>query len=170
MICKNFLQIAFILTLCTSTHAATINYNGELSARGLIIDAEGLIKGNYTDSLGYKHCWYGFNDKYHPCDDIKNINQAQSYLNKLIIIASEKAKQYHNSPNPSINALLIDLYYNIGHRLHQFKKMRERLIQHDYEGAAYELEKSTWCEQTKTRCQRNVKIMKRLKNGGSHAH
>lgn len=149
---------------CLNAHSASIDFKQTINARNLIIDAEGLIRGNYTDSQGIPHCWYGFNANYHPCHTIHSQKQALHYLDSLIDSYKLMAQGYYNSSNKAVMAVLTDFFYNIGYKGNSFVKMRERLNMGDFKGAAHEMKQSKWCKQVATRCTRNVNIM--LKYGG----
>jgi len=151
--------LLLLIILTIPAYSATVDYNGALTPLALIIDGEGWRGGIYTDTEGYATCGYGFRADLHPCERLTTPDQGIAYLQLILPIYTNIARDYHTDTNAVVNAVLTDLAYNIGQKINKFEDMLKALKEGNYQKAAYELRNSLYCEQTRTRCERNARIL-----------
>jgi lysozyme len=146
----------------------------------LVEKHEGRKAAVYTDSKGNLTIGVGFNldacDAKATCEahglDYYGLYSGQvtlsdaeidelldSTLNAAIYGAQCQVPNFDMLPDKA-QAAVVDMVFNLGATgFSEFVKMRERLDEEDFAGAAEELKASLWCGQVKTRCDDNAKLM-----------
>lgn len=156
---KTLFALIFLLLLTGLAQA-------DQSAVNLIMQGEGFKPYVYLDTTGNYTIGYGFkmnDDLYKRFGNGISEKEAYKYLLEILPRYEGIAKQYHNSSNPAVNAVLTDIAYNIGYKINTFKKMQEALNNGDYIEAGAQLRDSKYCKQVKTRCSRNARILESVK-------
>lgn len=139
---------------------------------------EGLRTKVYKDSVGIPSIGYGYNLKRSFADS--ELNQVGSSLeavmngnpltleqiNKLfekdlqrsILIAKKFIPNLDQQPD-NIQVVLIDMAYNLGNRLFEFKKLQSAIQQKDYKRAGAEMKNSNWYHQVRLRGRNLVNLV-----------
>ena len=142
---------------------------------------EGVEPSVYKDTKGKRTIGIGFN-----LDELSNRKKAEAVgLNvqdmlsgkktlsdkEIKMLYNESIKQAANDANaflpkagkqpPVVQKVLIDMAFNLGlTKLNKFEKMREALLEGDYNKAADEMIDSKWYNQVGDRSKRLVKMMR----------
>jgi GH24 family phage-related lysozyme (muramidase) len=119
---------------------------------------EGWRPEIYKDTTGNKTIGYGFKlssaQQYLPKDVLNGTREltraeAEPIFNIMYNEARDRATQYatpelFNQLSPRQQNILIDMSYNLGNNLFDFKKMQKALLQKDFIGVTREMEDSKW--------------------------
>lgn len=135
-----------------------------------LIRHEGIVYEVYLDSLGYKTAGIGHllprNTQLAVGTPISR-EQVDYWFEQDILEATETAKhvlgkEYFNELDDNRKAIIVNLAFNLGYKLKDFKNTLAALRAHDYDLAASHLEKSKWYKQVG---RRGPEICDALRNG-----
>jgi lysozyme len=158
-----------------SSSLESFSYNDVVA---MIERHEGKKNKVYLDSLGIPHIGIGFNlhngdAKYRlsklgiNIDEVlegKEISDEQIYsllkedLDEAIVIAQSFLPNFNEHP-AKIQTVLINMAFNLNNRLHDFVKLRQALLNKDYQTATLEMIDSKWFKQVGNRSQELVYMM-----------
>lgn len=132
-----------------------------------LIRYEGFSTKVYLDTLGNKTVGIGHCDnkmvvgtEYHK-DIIEGL-----YINDVKNALAVCMKIEHFAEVDDFRQrLLVNLAFNMGNKLLQFKKMIRALLAHDFRGASIELENSRWHDQVGVR---GIEMVFAMENGHYH--
>jgi GH24 family phage-related lysozyme (muramidase) len=142
----------------------------------LVEQGEGLRLCKYLDTMGIPTICYGYNlQNYNARSAIASVggnydqvmagtclnqNQCAQLLNMALGSARSGAQQVFGSQCPSIQAVLVDLTYNLGTGgISSFVTFKGYITSHQYAAAANALKSTLYCRQVGTRCTRNAAII-----------
>lgn len=172
-----------LVVFCLITCAAAAG--GPMTAAEMVRHFEGEYLVVYKDSRGTPTVGVGFNlrradartqlaavgaDYQKVLKGEARLTKAQSQ--KLLDICLAEAEQrarafcqsFDDQP-PAVRVLLIDMAFNLGNRLRQFKRFQAALAARDYDKAAQEIQDSKWYTQVGRRGRAHIKTLKDLKQG-----
>ena len=122
---------------------------------------EGWRPSIYKDTTGNKTIGYGLKlasaKKYLPKEVVSGARElskeeAEPIFNIMYNEAKDRALQYatpeiFSQLSPVQQNILIDMSYNLGNNLFDFKQMQKALLQKDFTGVVREMKDSKWYEQ-----------------------
>jgi GH24 family phage-related lysozyme (muramidase) len=147
------------------------------TALQLIEQAEGFRACTYVDTTGHRTICYGFNLEVGSArsrvegvggnwNDVYNNNgclsnsQCVQLLSAEVTIATGNAQRIFGTQCPCIQAVLIDMTYNMGlSGMSSFTTFNSLITSHNWAAAASDIRGTLWCRQTGTRCTRNAGII-----------
>lgn len=146
---------------------------------------EGLKYTSYTDTVGKKTIGIGFNiddnssmakklfkewkldyDKVYKGEQKLNDEQVKKLFEINLNIAKEVAKKYlsnFDSQPEEVKEVIINMAFNLGNKLYEFKKTKELLEKKQYKNASAEMLKSDWAKQVGNRAKELAGIIARQK-------
>jgi lysozyme len=125
-------------------------------------DFEGFKENPYIDTRGIPTVGYGFNLNAYPQFKGRKITrkEADKIFPELYSDAVNRAMTYADTAwsnlNPKQQTILIDMAYNLGDKLNDFKRMRFNLMKGDNEGVVKEMQNSKWYKQVGRRSKHHV--------------
>ena len=138
--------------------------------RDSLIRHEGIVHKVYLDSLGYKTAGIGHllpKNTQLAVGTLIPDEQVQHWFEEDILEALSTAKsvlgkEYFDELDDNRKAIVVNLAFNLGYKLRDFKNTLAALRAHDYELAAKRLENSKWYTQVG---RRGPEICDALRNG-----
>jgi GH24 family phage-related lysozyme (muramidase) len=157
--------------------AALIGFSSACSSDlQLVEQGEGLRLCKYLDTMGIPTICYGYNlQNYNARSAIASVggnydqvmagtclnqNQCAQLLNMALGSARSGAQQVFGSQCPCIQAVLVDMTYNLGvGGVSSFNTFKSLITSHQYAAAASDLKGTAYCSQVGSRCIRNANIL-----------
>lgn len=142
----------------------------------LVEEAEGLRLCTYKDTMGIPTVCYGYNlHNGNARAEITSVggdydsvikggcltqNQCSELLNKELANARSGAVKVFGNQCPCIEAVLVDMTYNLGEGgVASFTTLKSLIEKHEYAAAANDLKGTAYCRQVGHRCTRNTEIL-----------
>ena len=121
----------------------------------------GFVPETYIDSTGNPTVGYGFNRNAYPyLPATMTKEQADQYFIPIYQDARKRAQKFSGSAwdylSPNQQGIVIDMAYNLGDKLYDFKNMQKNLQNYNIEGTKKEMVNSKWYKQTGNRSKYNV--------------
>lgn len=135
-----------------------------------LLEHEGKRNKPYKDSLGYSTVGVGHMIKDDDPDWVKKDKLSDLQIEKLfqqdIVDAvhtyeSALSEEVREKLGDSRKIVLMNMAFNLGSRIHNFKNMLRAVRDEDYEWAADEMRNSKWYEQVKSRGEELADIMEK---------
>ena len=159
--------------------AASCVYGAEMDVAQMVKDFEGERLTVYVDSLGNPTIGVGFNLRRKDARDRLTAvgadyeailagsasltpRQSQELFEFCLAEATAMARSIFltfDQQHEEVQAILIDMSYNLGSRLRQFTKFRRAINSMDYVAAANALVDSKWYRQVGRRSEHHVSVL-----------